>query len=188
MVKPTGNLFFLLNALNCFYKTYLLLLPFLETFISVFKAFTMKKDQFVDYKVHLITWFFVLQLCVSHRVQVHSPFASSYISLCFLSLIGCYFLINGSLSPFYFPPIYSLLCRSFIFVCKQLLQQTGWFRYDVTLLQLSWNNLPVDMEQCSSLCGTSVQHARPNTKALKIECYSPSASRRFIVVRWQVGE
>ena len=188
MVKPTGNLLFLLNALNCFYKTFLLLLPFLETFISVFKAFTMKKDQFVDYKVHLITWFFVLQLCVSHRVQVHSPFASSYVSLRFLSLIDCYFLINGLFSPFYFPPICSLLCRSFIFVCKQLLQQTGWFRYDVTLFQLSWNNLPVDMEQCSSLYGTSVQHAGSNTKALKIERYSPSASRRFIVVRWQVGK
>lgn len=188
MVKSTVNLLSLLDALNCFYKTFLLLLPFLETFISVFKAFTMKKDQFVDYKVHLITWLFVLQLCVSHRVQAHSPFASSYISLCFLPLIGCYFLINGSFFPFYFPPIYSLLCRSFIFVCKQLLQQTGWFRYDGTLLHLSWNNLPVDMEQCSSLCGTPVQHARSNTKALKIERYSPSASKRFIVVRWQVGE
>ena len=188
MVKPTGNLLFLLNALNCFYKTFLLLLPFLETFIFIFKAFTMKKDQFVDYKVHLITWFFVLQLCVSHRVQVHSPFASSYVSLRFLSLIDCYFLINGLFFPFYVPSIYSLLCRYFIFVCKQLLQQMGWFRYDVTLFQISWNNIPVDMEQCSSLCGTSVQHARPNTKALKIECYSPSASRRFIVVRWQVGE
>ena len=188
MVKPTGNLLFLLNALNCFYKTFLLLLPFLETFISVFKTFTMKKDQFVDYKVHLITCFFVLQLCVSHRVQVHSPFASSYISLRFLSLIGCYFLTNGQLFPFYFPPIYSLLCRSFIFVCKQLLHQTGWFRYDVTLFQLSWNNLPVDMEQCSSLCGTPVQHARSNTKTLKIERYSASASRRFIAVRSQVGE
>ena len=60
MVKPTGNLLFLLNALNCFYKTFLLLLPFLEMFISVFKAFTMKKDLFVDYKVRLITWLFVL--------------------------------------------------------------------------------------------------------------------------------
>ena len=60
MVKPTGYRLFLLNALNYFYKTALLLLPLLETFISVFKAFTMKKDLFVDYKVHLITWFFVL--------------------------------------------------------------------------------------------------------------------------------
>ena len=60
MVKPTGNLLFLLNALNYLYKTALLLLPLLEMFISVFKAFTMKKDLFVDYKVHLITWFFVL--------------------------------------------------------------------------------------------------------------------------------
>ena len=188
MVKPTGNLFFLLNLVDYLYKTCFQLLPFLETFISVFKAFTMKKDQFVDYKVHLITCFFVLQLCVSHRVYVHSPFASSYISLRFLPLIGCYFLINGSFFPFYVLPIYSLLCRSFIFVCKQLLQQTGWYRYDVTLLQLSWNNLPVDMEQCSSLYGTSVQHAGSNTKALKIERYSTSASRRFIVVRCQVGQ
>ena len=145
MVKPTGNLLFLLNALNCFYKTFLLLLPLLEAFISVIKAFTMKNRQFMGHKVHLITWLFVLQLCVSHRVQVHSPFASSYIPLRFLPLIGCYFLINGSFFPFYVLPIYSLLCRYFIFVCKQLLQQTGWFRYDVTLLQLSWNNLPVDM-------------------------------------------
>ena len=188
MMEPTRNLLFLLNGLNCFYKTFLLLLPLLETFISVFKAFTLKNRQFMDYKVHLITCFFVLQLCVSHRVQVHSPFASSYISLRFLSLIGCYFLINGSFFPFYVLPIYSLLCRSFIFVCKQLLQQTGWFRYDVTLLQLSWNNLPVDMEQCSSLYGTFVQLAGPNTKALRIERYSPSASRRFIIVRWQVGK
>ena len=188
MTEPTGNLLFLLNLVDYLYKTCLLLLPFLETFISVFKAFTMKKDLFVDYKVRLITWLFVLQLCVSHRIQVHSPFASSYISLRFLSLIGCYFLANGSFFPFYVLPIYSLLCRSFIFVCKQLLQQTGWFRYDVTLLQFSWNNLPVDMEQCSSLYGTSVQHAGSNTKALKIERYSPSASRRFIVVRWQVGK
>ena len=44
MVKSTGNFLFLLNALNYFYKTALLLLPLLETFISVFKAFTMKKD------------------------------------------------------------------------------------------------------------------------------------------------
>ena len=145
MVKSTGNLLFLLNALNCFYKTFLLLLPFLEAFISVFKAFTLKNRQFMGHKVHLIMWFFVLQLCVSHRIQGHSPFASSYISLRFLSLIGCYFLINGSFFPFYVPPIYSLLCRYFIFVCNQLLQQTDWFRYDVTLLQLSWNNLPVDM-------------------------------------------
>ena len=188
MVKPTGNLLFLLNALNCFYKTFLLLLPLLEAFISVFKAFTMKNRQFMGHKVRLITWFFVLQLCVSHRVQVHSPFASSYISLRFLSLIGCYFLINGSFFPFFVLPIYSLVCRYFIFVCKQLLQQTGWYRYDVTLLQLNWNNLPVDMEQCSSLCGIPVQHARPNAKVLKIEPYSTSASRRFIVVRWQVGE
>lgn len=188
MVKPTRNLLFLLNALNCFYKTFLLLLPLLETFISVFKAFTMKNRQFMGHKVRLITWSFMLQLCVSHRIQVHSPFASSYISLRFLSLIGCYFLINGSFFPFYVLPIYSLVCRYFIFVCKQLLQQTGWFRYDVTLLQLSWNNLPVDMEQCSSLCGTPVQHARSNTKTLKIERYSASASRRFIAVRSQVGE
>ena len=188
MMEHTRNPLFLLKALNCFYKTALLLLPLLETFISIFKAFTKNKRQFVDYKVHLITWFFVLQLCVSHRIQVHSLFAFSSNSLRFLSLIGCYFLVNGQLFPFYFPPIYSLLCRSFIFVCKQLLQQTGWFRYDVTLLQLSWNNLPVDMEQCSSLCGTPVQHARSNTKALKIERYRASASRRFIVVRWQVGE
>ena len=188
MVKPTRNLLFLLNALNCFYKTFLLLLPFLEAFISVFKAFTLKNRQFMGHKVHLIMWLFVLQLCVSHRVQVHYPFAFSQISLRFLPLIDCYFLINGSFFPFYVLPIYSLLCRSFIFVCKQLLQQTGWFRYDVTLLQLSWNNLPVDMEQCSSLYGTSVQHAGSNTKALKIERYSPSASRRFIVVRWQVDE
>ena len=188
MVKPTGNLLFLLNALNCFYKTFLLLLPFLETFISVFKAFTKNKRQFMGHKVHLITWFFLLQLCVSHRIQVHSPFASSYIPLRFLSLIGCYFLANGSFFPFYVLPIYSLLCRSFIFVCKQLLQQTGWFRYDGTLLHLCWNNLPVDMEQCSSLCGTPVQHARSNTKTLKIERYSASASRHFIVMRWQVGE
>ena len=188
MMEHTRSPLFLLNTLNYFYKMALLLLPFLETFISIFKAFTMKKGQFMGYKVHLITWFFVLQLCISHRVYVHSPFASSYISLRFLSLIGCYFLINGSFFPFYFPPIYSLLCRSFIFVCKQLLQQTGWFRYDGTLLHLSWNNLPVDMEQCSSLCGTSVQHARSNTKALKIERYRASASRRFIAVRWQVGE
>ena len=90
--------------------------------------------------------------------------------------------------PFYFPHIYLLVCLSFIFVCKQLLQQTGWYRYDGTLLHLSWNNLPVDMEQCSSLCGTPVQHARPNTKVLKIEPYSTSASIRFIVMRWQVGE
>ena len=188
MVKHTRNPLFLLKALNYFYKTFLLLLPFLETFISVFKAFTMKNRQFMGHKVRLITWSFVLQSCVSHRIQVHSPFASSYISLRFLPLISCYFLVNGSFFPFYFPPIYSLLCRYFIFVCKQLLQQTGWFRYDVTLLQLSWNNLPVDMEQCSSLFGTSVQHAGSNTKALKIERYSPSASRRFIVVRWQVGK
>ena len=188
MMEHTRNPLFLLKALNYFYKTAPLLLPLLETFISVFKAFTMKKDLFVDYKVHLITWFFVLQLCINQRVQVHSPFASSYISLRFLSLIGCYFLTNGSLFPFYFPPIYSLLCRSFIFVCKQLLQQTGWYRYDGTLLHLSWNNLPVDMEQCSSLCGTPVQHARSNTKALKIERYSPSVSKRFIAVRWRIGE
>ena len=188
MTEPTRNLFFLLNIVDYLYKTCFLLLPFLETFISVFKAFTMKKDQFVDYKVRLITWFFVLKLCISHRVQGHSPFASSYISLRFPSLIGCYFLINELFFPFYVPSIYSLLCRYFIFVCKQLLQQMGWFRYDVTLFQISWNNIPVDMEQCSSLCGTSVQHARPNAKVLKIEPYSTSASRRFIVVRWQVGE
>lgn len=60
MTEPTGNLFFLLNLVDYLYKTCFLLLPFLETFISVFKAFTMKKDLFVDYKVHLITWFFVL--------------------------------------------------------------------------------------------------------------------------------
>lgn len=145
MVKPTGNLLFLLNALNCFYKTFLLLLPLLEAFISVFKAFTLKNRQFVGHKVHLITWFFVLKLCISHRVQGHSPFASSYISLRFLPLISCYFLVNGSFSPVYVPSIYSLLCRYFIFVCKQLLQQMGWFRYDVTLFQISWNNIPVDM-------------------------------------------
>ena len=68
MTEPTRNLFFLLNLVDYLYKTYLLLLPILETFISVFKAFTMKKDLFVDYKVHLITWFSVLYLCVSHRV------------------------------------------------------------------------------------------------------------------------
>ena len=188
MTEPTRNLFFLLNLVDYLYKTCFLLLPFLEALISVFKAFTLKNRQFMGHKVHLIMWFFVLQLCVSHRVQVHSPFAFSHISLCFILIIDCSFLINGSFSPFYFPPIYSLLCRSFIFVCKQLLQQTGWFRYDVTLLHLSWNNLPVDMEQCSSLCGTPVQHARSNTKALKIERYRASASRRFIIVRWQVDE
>jgi len=59
-MEHTRNPLFLLKALNYFYKMALLLLPFLETFISVFKAFTMKKDLFVDYKVHLITWFFVL--------------------------------------------------------------------------------------------------------------------------------
>lgn len=68
MTEPTRNLFFLLNLVDYLYKTCLLLLPILETFISVFKAFTMKKDLFVDYKVHLITWFSVLYLCVSHRV------------------------------------------------------------------------------------------------------------------------
>ena len=188
MVKPTRNPLFLLKAQNYFYKTALLLLPLLETFIFIFKAFTKNKRQFMDYKVHSIMWFFVLKLCISHRVQVHSPFAISYISLRFLPLIACYFLINGSFSPFYFPPIYSLLCRSFIFVCKQLLHQTGWFRYDVTLFHLSWNNLPVDMEQCSSLYGTSVQLAGPNTKALRIDRYSTSAIRRFIVVKWQVDE
>ena len=188
MMEHTRNPLFLLKMLNYFYKAALLLLPLLETFISIFKAFTMKKGQFMGYKVHLMMWPFVLHLCISHRVQAHSLFAFSSNSLRFLSLIGCYFLVNGQLFPFYFPPIYSLLCRSFIFVCKQLLQQTGWFRYDVTLLQLSWNNLPVDMEQCSSLCGTPVQHARSNAKALKIDSYSPSASKRFIAVRWQVGE
>lgn len=188
MMEHTRSPLFLLNTLNHFYKMALLLLPFLETFISIFKAFTMKKGQFMGYKVHLMMWPFVLHLCISHRVYVHSLFAFSSNSLRFLSLIGCYFLVNGQLFPFYFPPIYSLLCRSFIFVCKQLLQQTVWFRYDVTLLQLSWNNLPVDMEQCSSLCGTPVQHARSNTKTLKIERYSASASRRFIAVRSQVGE
>lgn len=187
-MEHTRNPLFLLNTLNYFYKMTLLLLPFLETFISIFKAFTMKKGQFMGYKVHSIMWPFVLQLCISHRVQVHSLFAFSYISLRFLSLIVHYFLINGSFFPLYFPHIYLLVCLSFIFVCKQLLQQTGCYRYDGTLLHLSWNNLPVDMEQCSSLCGTPVQYARPNAKVLKIEPYSTSASRRFIAVRWQVGE
>lgn len=188
MMEHTRSPLFLLKALNYFYKTALLLLPLLETFISVFKAFTMKKGQFMGYKVHSMMWLFVLKLCISYRVQAHSLFAFSSNSLRFLSLIGYYFLVNGVFFPFYFPHIYLLVCLSFIFVCKQLLQQTGWYRYDGTLLHLSWNNLPVDMEQCSSLCGTPVQHARPNTKVLKIEPYSTSASIRFIVMRWQVGE
>ena len=158
MVKPTGNLLFLLNALNYLYKTALLLLPLLETFISVFKAFTKNKRQFMDYKVHSIMWFFVLKLCISHRVQVDSPFASSYISLRFLSLIGCYFLVNGSFFPFYVPSIYSLLCRYFIFVCKQLLQQMGWFRYDVTLFHVTWNAVPAKLDCRSILAGTTVQN------------------------------